>query len=125
MGHQQILLIILGIILIAISIVIGYSQFMSSTADHNKDAVTNKLITIAANAYQYKISSSLLGGGGNSYSNYSLSHTFVHDDNGDYALGAVHSGSVTVTGSSSINSGWVATCVVDDTGRSDISYSGW
>src|SRR5947208_3069922 len=111
------LLIILGILLIAISIAVGHSMYMSGTTEQNKEAICSKLITIAENAYQYKIASSVLGGGGNTYTNYRLSHTLAHDDNGDYALSALSPISASFTGSSALNNGWIATCTVDDSGK--------
>ena len=126
MGQQQLLLIILGVIIVGIAIAVGITMFGSASIQSNKDALVNDLNNLAANAYQYKIRPNTLGGGGNSYTGYTVPQKLSSDDNGfSYAVGTVTSSSCQINGTSTMNTAWIAACVVDDTGKSTITYTGW
>jgi len=125
MGQQQLLLIILGVIIVGIAIAVGISQFGAHSTQANKDGVTSSVVNIAANAYQFKIRPTTMGGGGGSYSGYSIPSKMRADDNGNYALSSAGATSAVVTGTSKINTAWVATCTSDDTGKTSITYAGW
>jgi len=125
MGQQQLLLIILGVIIVGIAIAVGISQFGAHSTQANKDGVTSSVVNIAANAYQFKIRPTTMGGGGGSYSGYSIPSKMRTDDNGVYALSSAGATSAVVTGTSNINTAWVATCTADDTGKTSITYAGW
>ena len=125
MGQQQLLLIILGVIIVGIAIAVGISQFGAHSTQANKDGVTSSLVNIAANAYQYKIRPTTMGGGGGSYVNYVIPSKMSKDDNGTYTAGTIASNSCGVVGTSTINTVWSATFTADDTGKTTIAYSGW
>jgi len=125
MGQQQLLLIILGVIIVGIAIAVGISQFGAHSTQANKDGVTSGLVNLAANAYQFKIRPTTMGGGGGAYTSYVIPSKMAADDNGTYTLGTVSSNSIQVKGTSTINTAWVATCTSDDTGKTAVSYSGW
>jgi hypothetical protein len=129
MGQQQLLLIVLGVIVVGIAIAVGISQFGASSTESNKDAITSSLVNLAANAYQFKIRPSTLGGGSNAYNGgggYTIPAKMLVDDNGSYAVSGTPTASqVLLTGTSKMNSAWVATCTVDDTGKTTIAYGGW
>ena len=126
MGQQQLLLIILGVIIVGIAIAVGISQFGAHSTQANKDGVTSSLVNIAANAYQFKIRPTTMGGGGGSYVNYTIPSKMAKDDNGtSYVTGTVASNSCQIVGTSVINTLWSATCTSDDTGKTTITYSGW
>ncbi len=125
MGQQQLLLIILGIIIVGIAIAVGISQFGAQSTESNKDAMTSNLVSLAANAYQFKIRPSTLGGGSGSYTNYQIPAKMQNDDDGSYSVGAVTATTVTLVGTSKLNALWSTTCVGDDTGKTTVSYSGW
>ena len=125
MGQQQLLLIILGVIIVGIAIAVGISQFGAHSTQANKDGVTSSLVNVSANAYQYKIRPTTMGGGGGSYVNYALPSKMSKDDNGSYAVTGATATLATITGTSSINTAWVATCTSDDTGKTKVTYSGW
>ncbi len=125
MGQQQLLLIILGVIIVGIAIAVGVAQFGAHSTQANKDGVTSSLVNIAANAYQFKIRPTTMGGGGGQYTNYTVPSKMAQDDNGTYALGTVSSNSIQILGTSTINTAWVATCTADDTGKTAITYAGW
>ncbi len=132
MGQQQLLLIILGVIIVGIAIAVGISQFGAHSTQANKDGVTSSLVNIAANAYQFKIRPTTMGGGGGAYDNskgataaYNVPPKMAKDDNGTYSTNACSATSVSIVGTSSINSNWTATCTSDDTGKTAVSYIGW
>ena len=129
MGQQQLLLIILGVILVGIAIAVGIGLFGASSTQSNKDGVTQGLINVAADAYQFKVRPTSLGGGSNRYNGgggYTLPSKLKTDDNGTYGTGTVGAGTITITGTSAMNTLWVATCTEDDTGKTTMDYgSGW
>ena len=118
MGQQQLLLIILGVIIVGIAIAVGISMFSSSSVQSNKDAIINDMNNLAANAYQYRIRPTTMGGGGGSYTGgngYSIPTKLVSDDNGSFtATNAAQA--VTFVGTSGQGYGTV-TAVCDSTGR--------
>jgi len=115
----------LGILIVGIAIAIGISQFGAQSTESNKDALTSNLVSLAANAYQFKIRPSTLGGGSGSYTNYQIPAKMMADDDGNYSVGGLSATSATLIGTSRLNSSWTATCVADDTGKTTISYAGW
>ncbi|MBI3365602.1 MAG: hypothetical protein HY033_11925 [Ignavibacteriae bacterium] len=125
MGQQQLLLIILGVIIVGIAIAVGISQFGAHSTQANKDGVTSSLVNIAANSYQFKIRPTTMGGGGGVYTGYAVPSKMAKDDNGTYAAGTVGTATITLTGTSTINTAWVATCTSDDTGKTTVTYAGW
>jgi hypothetical protein len=125
MGQQQLLLIILGVIIVGIAIAVGISQFGAHSTQSNKDGVTASLVNVSANAYQFKIRPTTMGGGGGTYTNYTIPSKMAQDDNGSYTLGTVATNSIQIKGTSTVNTAWVATCTSDDTGRTSITYTGW
>ncbi len=126
MGQQQLLLIILGVIVVGIAVAVGISQFGGNSALANRDGVTSSLINLAANAYQYRIRPLTLGGGGNSYVNYTIPTKMAADDNGTYSVSTAGSQTaITLQGVSTMNGTWSATCAVDSTGTTSVTYNGW
>jgi hypothetical protein len=125
MGQQQLLLIILGVIIVGIAIAVGISQFGAHSTQANKDGVTSSVVNVSANAYQFKIRPTTMGGGGGSYSGYVLPSKMASDDNGTYAASGAGASTITITGTSSLNGAWKATCTVDSVGKTSIVYTGW
>ncbi len=127
MGQQQLLLIILGVIIVGIAIAVGISQFGAHSTQANKDGVTSSLVNISANAYQFKIRPTTMGGGGGTYIGYIVPTKMTSDDNGTYAIqGSATATDIVFRGTSSMNASYTADCTVDSTGKTAISYSsGW
>ena len=125
MGQQQLLLLILGVLIVGTAIAVGVSQYGAQAEQANKDGVTSSLVNIAANAYQYKIRPSTLGGGSNSFSGYTIPSKMRKDDFGTYTAPVANASSCVITGTSSLNALFVATCSVDDTGKTLMNYNGW
>ena len=125
MGQQQLLLIILGVIVVGIAIAVGISQFGAHSTQANKDGVTSSLVNVAANAYQYRIRPATMGGGANSYSGYAIPSKMASDDNGTYTLTSASATTCVLKGTSSIDGSWSATCTVDSTGKTTLTFTGW
>ena len=126
MGQQQLLLIVLGAIVVGIMIFVGATMFDAHSTSSNKDAVTSSLQNIAADAYQYKMRPKAFGGGNPSYVGYSVPSKMRSDNNGSYSIsGTTSAVLVSFTGTSALNSAWVATMSADDSGKTTVTYLGW
>ena len=125
MGQQQLLLIILGVIVVGIAIAVGISQFSAHSVQANKDGITSSLVNVAADAFQFRIRPTTLGGGSGGYTGYTIPNKMASDNNGTYAVGTISSSTVTLTGTSTLNSSYVATCTCDSLGNTTIVYTGW
>jgi len=127
MGQQQLLLIILGVIIVGIAIAVGISQFGAHSTQANKDGVTSSLVNISANAYQFKIRPTTMGGGGNAYTGYTIPQKMQSDDNGNYTVStAGNATSIAFQGTSSLSASYTATCTIDSTGKTTLVYvGGW
>ena len=68
MGQQQLLLVILVTIIVGIATVVAINTFSSSADSANIDAVRNDVAYIAAAAQGYYTKPTMLGGGGNDFS---------------------------------------------------------
>jgi len=84
MGQQQLLLIILGVIIVGIAIAVGLSLFSAQSVASNKDAIVNDLGNLAATAYQFKIRPASMGGGGGSYTGFTIPSKMSSNDNATY-----------------------------------------
>ena len=120
MGQQQLLLIILGVIIVGIAIAVGLSLFSAQSVQANKDAIVNDLNNLAANAYQYRIRPTSMGGGGNNYTGFTIPSKLATNENGNYTTSTVSAASVTFVGNSQSSStntvssyyryGWTSDC---------------
>jgi hypothetical protein len=124
MGQQQLLLIILGVIIVGIAIAVGLSLFTANSIQANKDAMINDINNIAANAYQYRIRTSSMGGGNNSYVGYVIPSRLSSNSNATYAAGSLSATGCTITGTSSSNSGCTVVGVIDANGGLNLTFGG-
>jgi len=107
MGQQQLLLIILGVIIVGIAIAVGLSLFSANSIQANRDAQINDINNLAANAYQFRIRPTTMGGGGGSYAGYTIPVKLQTNSNADYTSVAVDA-SVTIKGQNATATGqWV------------------
>ncbi|MBA4321096.1 MAG: hypothetical protein C0412_22120 [Flavobacterium sp.] len=84
MGQQQLLLIVLGVIIVGIAVVVGINVFTAQNTNSNRDAVTSDLTTIAAQAQQFYKKPTALGGGGNSFTGFTIPANMQKNPNGSY-----------------------------------------
>jgi hypothetical protein len=116
MGTQQMLYVILGVILIGIAMVIGLSLFVANGIQSNKDEMIHDLNNITQYAYAYKIRLKSLGGGGNSYQNYTLPVQLKSNDNATYTIQVPGTATgITFRGTSLSGNGYID-AIVDDNG---------
>ncbi len=115
MGQQQLLLIVLGVIIVGIAIVVGINLFNANAVSSNRDAVIADLNNLAAMANQYYMKPASMGGGGNSYTSWSLPTGLSTTANGTYTITTPGASSIVITGvgTQTGNGGTVtATCTV-------------
>ena len=110
MGQQQLLLIILGVIIVGIAIAVGLSLFSANAVQANKDAITNDLNNICANAYQYRIRTTSMGGGNNSYAGYAIPTRLSSNSNAVYTI--TTAGTTTTLGVTGTSSSVASSTVV-------------
>lgn len=123
MGQQQLLLIIIAAIIVAIGISVGVALFGSTNVSSNKDAIINDLANIATNANSYRMRPSIMAGGSGLYSGYSIPGKLQSNENGSYTA-VVAPSSIILTGTSAEGFGAVQV-VLDSTGQlTSYTYSG-
>jgi Tfp pilus assembly protein PilE len=72
MGQQQLLLIVLGVIIVGIAVVVGINVFTASSSSANRDACIADLTNVAAMAQQFYRKPAALGGGGNTFTGWTV-----------------------------------------------------
>ena len=97
MGQQQLLLIVLGVIIVGIAVVVGINVFTVSSANSNRDAVISDLTTLAAMSQQYYRKPTAMGGGGNTFTGWTIPTSLETTANGSYSE-TVTAGSITLVG---------------------------
>lgn len=97
MGQQQLLLIVLGVIIVGIAIVVGINIATTSAQSANRDQVIADLNTIANYAQQYYRKPTSMGGGGNTFTGWTIPPAIDTTGNGSYAA-TVAAQTVTIVG---------------------------
>jgi hypothetical protein len=97
MGQQQLLLIVLGVIIVGIAVVVGINLFTANAVSSNRDGVVSDLNYIGANAMQYYRRPTAIGGGGYTFTNWTLPTEIDTTPNGTYSA-TVTAQSITVVG---------------------------
>ena len=83
MGQQQLHLIILGVIIVAISISLGVYIFNTMSIASNKDALVSDLNDVSSDAFAYYQRAKLMGGGNGSFTGYIVPPSYLSNDHGD------------------------------------------
>ena len=86
MGQQQLILILLGTIIVGVAVAVGIVYFQSNAVSANKHAIREDMNVIAENARAYYLRPSFVGGGGNSYTGYSIPAKLRATENGTYTV---------------------------------------
>ena len=120
MGQQQLLLIILGVIIVGIAIAVGLSLFTAQSIQSNRDAIINDLNNLAAQAYQYRIRPTSMGGGQGDYSSFVIPTKMRTNENATYSS-TPSQNSIAFTAISAQNPTNTVTVTIDSFGR----LSGW
>ncbi|MDF1611316.1 hypothetical protein [Stygiobacter electus] len=97
MGQQQLLLIVLGVIIVGIAVVVGINVFTASSSQANRDAVIADLTNLASMAQQFYRKPTALGGGGNTFTGWTIPTALATTGNGTYTA-TVAAQTVTLVG---------------------------
>ncbi len=126
MGQQQILLIVIGVILIAVAVGVGAQLFRDQTLDANRDDLRADLVWLAEKAYKYRMMTSVMGGGSGSYNNLVEDDLGIADaldnDHGTFELVSVDADEVVLQATGKIGeTPWILQCVMDGSGNKTIT----
>ena len=116
MGQQQLLLIILGVIIVGIAIAVGLSLFSAQSIQSNRDAIINDLNNLAAQAYQYRIRPSSMGGGQGKYDGFTIPSKMSANENAKYAA-TVTTDAITIVATSAQNTTNTVTVKINSDGK--------
>jgi hypothetical protein len=97
MGQQQILLIVLAVIVVGIAVVIALTLFSTNSTTTNREAIIAGLTNLATVAQSYNLHPANLGGGGNSFTGWSIPPSLASTADGTYTV-TVTANSVTIVG---------------------------
>lgn len=97
MGQQQLLLIILGVIVVGVAIAIGISMFKAHAISSKRDVVTNECVSLASEAMGYYRKPTSMGGGGNSFTGWSVPIQLRQTSTGSYEA-TIYTDSVVIIG---------------------------
>jgi len=109
MGQQQLLLIVLGVIVVGIAVVVGINLFTANAVSANRDGVVADLNNLGAMAQQYYRKPTSMGGGGNTFTGWTIPTKTDTTPNGTYAA-TVAAQTVTIVGTGNEKNG--ATAIV-------------
>jgi hypothetical protein len=97
MGQQQLLLIVLGVIIVGIAVVVGINLFSANAISSNRDGVVADLNNLGAMAQQHYRKPTSMGGGGSTFTGWTIPSKLDTTPNGTYAI-TVTAQSVTIVG---------------------------
>ncbi len=117
MGQQQLLLIILSVLIVAVAIAVGITIYNTWSIKSNKDGLINDLNLISSLAYGYYSRAQIMGGGNGTYVGFDVATDVKTNENGDVTWVVDGSGkALTFTATSRYGFGTVQT-VMDDKGN--------
>jgi Tfp pilus assembly protein PilE len=97
MGQQQLLLIVLGVIVVGIAVVVGINLFTANAVSANRDGVVADLTNLAATAQQFYRKPTAMGGGGYTFTGWTIPAEIDTTPNGIYTA-TVAAQTVTLVG---------------------------
>ncbi|MBE2280835.1 MAG: hypothetical protein IAE91_10615 [Ignavibacteriaceae bacterium] len=98
MGQQQLLLIVLSVIIVAIAVITGINMFQQNAQSFKKDQMINEAMTISVDARKFWLLPLSSGGGGNSFLNYRIPEGLRISETAIYSLTDVTAGSLKIVG---------------------------
>ena len=98
MGQQQLLLIVLGVIIVGIAVVVGINLFNANATNANRDGVISDLNNLGAMAQQFYKKPTSMGGGGNTFTGWTIPTGLDSTANGTYAPPTISATSVSIVG---------------------------
>lgn len=113
MGQQQLLLIVLGVIIVGIAVVVGINLFNANAEQSAKDTLVSEGTNLGALAQQYYKKPTAMGGGGNSFVNFSIPAKLVNTPSATWSIKtAGTSTSIVFEGSPKDGYSWKVTTTV-------------
>ena len=97
MGQQQLLLIILGIIVVGVAIAISITLFRGNAIDRKRELLVNESHNIGSIAISYYKKPKMMGGGGKSFTGWTIPTALQSTVNGSYTA-QVSASNVLITG---------------------------
>ena len=108
MGQQQLLLIVLGVIVVGIAVVVGINLFNANAEEANKDGIVSDATNLGAMAQQFYKKPNSMGGGGNTFTGWSIPTGLDSTANGQYSP-AITPTQVVITGTPFLSTGYAWT----------------
>ncbi|MBP6671599.1 MAG: hypothetical protein KA247_00540 [Bacteroidetes bacterium] len=93
MGNQQVLLLILGLLVVAVAIAVGIGQVREYFADNVGDEMQQTLLDQAEQAKIYFGKPKAMGGGGGKFTDYSLPKSLLNSTHVKYTCGGANNNS--------------------------------
>jgi hypothetical protein len=96
LGQQQILLIVLGLVVIAIAVAVGMSLFRAHAIDSKRDILINETVNMASQAIGYYKRTREFGGGGKSFAGWQIPPQLQNTVNGSYVISEIDNDKVVI-----------------------------
>ncbi|MBE2280445.1 MAG: hypothetical protein IAE91_08645 [Ignavibacteriaceae bacterium] len=101
MGNQQLLLIVLSMIIVAIAVAVGISLFQTHSAQFTIDTMIEEMRTIATEGQEYNRKPGRSGGGGGAFTGFSPGVNRTSTETADYQIVFIKRGAeMRITGTS-------------------------
>jgi hypothetical protein len=125
MGQQQLLLIILGVIIVAIAISLGIYLFNTTSVASNKDDLISDLNDVSQDAFAYYQRAKIMGGGNGSFTGWLVPQAYVSNAHGDIVATISGGGHIINFVATSKNGFGTVTASLDDRGSlGSFGYTG-
>jgi len=98
MGQQQLLLIILGIIVVGVAIAVGINLFTANAIEQKRNEIINECTLLASESQLYYRKPIALGGGGKSFTGWSIPASFSSTEAGYFVEASITPEQVIITG---------------------------
>jgi hypothetical protein len=101
MGQQQLLMIVLAIIIVGLAIAVSIALFRSNAIDGKRDILIEETTSLGTMAIQYYKKPQAIGGGGRSFTGWTIPPQMIQTFNGNFMIAEVTPQQVTITGTGS------------------------
>ena len=101
MGQQQLLMIVLAIIIVGLAIAVSIALFRSNAIESKRDILIEETTSLGTMAIQYYKKPQAIGGGGRSFTGWTIPSQMIQTFNGNFMIAEVTPQQVTITGTGS------------------------
>ena len=121
MGQQQLMLMILSVIVVGLAIAVGIWIFTANINVTNRDNIIADLNNMGADAFQYKIRPTTLGGGNGTYVGYTIPPAWgsANENASYFVTGTVSSTYIAFHASSKVVEGGTVDIEFDGAGHTE------